>query len=104
VNGASLSLPTIATAKTKLSLNPPSGAESRWIMSTEKETFEIAYSCETKDGGTGFGCETIACSCEVDAEAIFKLIQECPERFDFAPIDEGQKRLVSYNGQTIYLD
>lgn len=73
-------------------------------MKTENELFEIAYSCETKDGGTGFGCESIFCTCEFDAEAIFKLVQENPNLFDFSPIDEGQKRLVSYNGKAIYLD
>lgn len=69
-----------------------------------EEFYEIAYSCETEDGGTGFGCESIFCTCEFDAEVIFKLIQDDPERFDFNPINKGQKRLVSYKGQTVYLD
>jgi hypothetical protein len=68
------------------------------------ELFEVTYSCETADGGTGFGCESIFCTCEHDAEVIFKVIQGSPDYFDFNPIDKDQKRIVAYSGQTIYLD
>ena len=72
------------------------------------ETYTITYSCETKDGGTGFGEGNIICDNPIDAETVFRLIQEQPEAFDFEPIDEGEKRLVSLKGQkrtkTIYLD
>jgi len=68
------------------------------------ELVEISYKCETKDGGSGFGCASIFCDNAVDAETIFKLIQEYPERFDFEPIDKGEKRLVQYMDQTVYLD
>ena len=68
------------------------------------KAYEIIYGCETKDGGTGFGEGKIICDSPVDAEAIFATIQNNPDMFDFAPTDSGEKRLVSYNGQTVYID
>jgi len=65
---------------------------------------EIVYACETKGGGSGFGEGVIICDNEVDALAIFRLIQDQPSLFDFAPTETGQKRLVSYAGETVYLD
>jgi len=68
------------------------------------EKYEIYYSCETKDGGTGFGCDSIVCTNEIDCKAIFDFIVAHPENFDFAPVDKGQKRLVSALDKTVYLD
>lgn len=69
------------------------------------ETFTtVVYGCETKDGKSGFGEGKIRCTDPVDAELIFQLIQEMPDRFGFAPIEKGQKRLVNYQGKIIYLD
>ena len=68
------------------------------------DAITVTYSCETKDGGTGFGCDRIVCTNPVDAEAVFDAICEHPERFDFAPIEPGQKRLVQWHNTTRYLD
>jgi len=67
----------------------------------------VFYGCETADGGTGFGDECIICSNEIDARAVWLAIQEHPERFDFADIDAGQKRLVRIENDsdsTVYLE
>jgi len=70
----------------------------------------VEYGCETKDGGSGFGIGKIICENHNDAQAVFEAIKEHPDRFDFAPHDDG-RRYVQYQcttadglGGTAYLD
>lgn len=67
-------------------------------------THTVTYSCETADGKTGFGSSQIICDNEIDAEAVFDLILQFPNKFDFADIEPGQKRLVHYKTASTYLD
>jgi len=68
------------------------------------ENHTVKYGCESKDGCSGFGEGVITCDNEQDAETIFSLIQERPGCFDFAPTEDGEKRLVQYGAKTVYLD
>lgn len=70
------------------------------------KTYEVIYGCETKDGGTGYGEGKIICQNDIDARAVWAAIQNNPDSFDFADVDDGKRlvRIAGKSNSTVYLD
>jgi len=63
----------------------------------------VTYGCLSQDGENRYGEVSIVCENETDANAVWKAVQEHPERFDFETTYNRFVQIENNGNSTCYL-